>query len=173
MQSQSDSTEMGHGNPSPTKTPVQGHKKNKSCCAGVFPTPPLPWKGLGGHSYPREVMGMEGDTSCKDRSLRCAARVIVAQLPIKAGNSPQGHHTAGSIHWTGMSRAGASVLTPPHTPMGMDGNGVSEPGSAVTLPGLGMKRKETPKGSEGHVMKQEFPCSWILWLPKAVAAPCK
>lgn len=96
---------------------------------------------------------MEGGTSCKDRGLGCAARVIPAQLLSKAGSSPQGHHTARFIHWTGMSHAGSSVLTPPHTPQ-MDGNGISEPGSPVTLPGLGEKRKEIPKGSEGHVMKR-------------------
>lgn len=96
---------------------------------------------------------MKGNTFCKDRSLRYAARVITAQLLFKAGSSPQGHHTAGSTHWTGMSCAGASVLTPSSHPQ-MDGNGISEPGSPVTLPGLGMKRKETPKDSEGHVMKQ-------------------
>lgn len=76
MQSQSDSTEMGHGNPSLTKTPAHGHKQTRGAFAGVSPTPLLPWKGPGGHSHPREVMGMEGDASCKDRGLRCAARVM-------------------------------------------------------------------------------------------------
>lgn len=36
----------------------------------------------------------------------------------------------------------------------MDGNGISETGSPVTLHGLGEKRKEIPKGIEKHVMKR-------------------
>lgn len=57
---------------------------------------------------------MAGGTSCKDRGLVCAARVISAQLLSKVGSSPQGHHTAGSIHQNGMSHAEPSVLTHPH-----------------------------------------------------------
>lgn len=88
MQSWSDSTEMGHENPSPTKAPAQGHKKIRAAVLGY----PLhlfsPGKVLGGHSLPREVMGMEGGTFCKDGSLGCAARVIPAQLLSKGGAVP-------------------------------------------------------------------------------------
>lgn len=129
---------LSHENPSTTTTPAQGHKKTKGCCAGVSPISLLPWKSPGGHSHPREVMGMEGGTSCKDRGLGCAARVIPAQLLSKAGSSPQGHCTAGSIHWTGMSHAGPSVLTPPHTPRWMEMVSQSQ---AVLSHSMGLRRR--------------------------------
>lgn len=173
MQSQSDSTEMGHGNPSlPNKNPSPGPQKNKGCCAGISPTSLLPWKSPGGHSHPREVMRMAGGTSCKDRGLGCAARVIPSTAALQGGQFPSGasHCTFHTPEWN--EPCWTQCPDPSSHPQ-MDGNGISEPGSPVMLPGLGVKRKETPKGSEGHVMKQGFPCSWVLWLPRAVAAPCE
>lgn len=168
----SDSTEMGHGNSSPTKIPARGRKKPRAACAGVSPTPLWPWKGRGGHSHPREAMGMEGGTWCKDRGLGCAARVNLSTAALQGWQFPSrtSHCWLCTRDW---DEPCWTQCPEPSSHPRMDGNGISEPGTPVTLPGLGAKRKKTPKGSEGHLMKHGFPHSWVLWLPRAVAAPCK